>query len=223
LNQPNILVISDDAAFSKEVTSRWRSEANQPAFTLLGSDRQLRFTKDAFDMAVVGGVIGPHLIEVLMLLSGMDKPVLAIVDDPLTCATIRPQFPQCIAFHRVEGWGDVLVAVGSQVLMRMNAEARMRRAESDRETLDREAALGRYVLDMRHPLNNALTSILGNAELLLLEQANLSAPMLGQLDTIRSMSLRIHEALQRFSSLEKEMNFSEGQKLAPARPQAAAC
>lgn len=223
MKQPNILIISDDAAFPKAVTSHWRSDASQPAFTLLGSDRQWHFAGDAFDMAIVGGVMGTYLVEVLNLLSGTDKPVLAIVDDPLSCATIRQQFPHCIAFCRMENWNDVLVAVGSEVLKRLNAEARTSRAENERATLEREAALGRYMLDMRHSLNNALTSILGNAELLLLEHASLSTPMLVQLDTIRSMSLRIHEALQRFSSLEKEINFSEGQNLIPPRQQAAVC
>ena len=66
--------------------------------------------------------------------------------------------------------------------------------------------LGRFVLDMRHNVNNALTTVLGNSDLLLLEPGSLSAPARAQIDTIRNMALRIHEVLQRFSSLEKEMN-----------------
>jgi signal transduction histidine kinase len=58
---------------------------------------------------------------------------------------------------------------------------------------------------MRHNLNNALTSVLGNSELLLLEPGSLSAPARSQMETIRSMALRMHEILQRFSSLEKEL------------------
>jgi hypothetical protein len=34
----------------------------------------------------------------------------------------------------------------------------------------------------------------------------LSAAARAQIETIRNMALRIHEVLQRFSSLEKEMN-----------------
>jgi signal transduction histidine kinase len=66
--------------------------------------------------------------------------------------------------------------------------------------------LGRYMLDMRHGLNNALTSLLGNSDLLLIEPGSLSAQARGQIETIRNMTLRIHEVMQRFSSLEKEMN-----------------
>jgi signal transduction histidine kinase len=64
------------------------------------------------------------------------------------------------------------------------------------------------MLDMRHSLNNALTSVLGNSELLLLEPGTLSSDVRDQIDTIHTMALRMHEILQRFSSLEAEMNFA---------------
>jgi len=67
------------------------------------------------------------------------------------------------------------------------------------------------MIEMRHTLNNALTSVLGNAELLLLEPGTFSAGVRSQIDTIRNMALRMHEILQRFSSLEKEMTFAEKQ------------
>ncbi len=67
------------------------------------------------------------------------------------------------------------------------------------------------MLEMRHSLNNALTSVLGNSELLLLEPGSLSANARSQIDTIRNMALRMHEILQRFSSLEKELSFVERQ------------
>jgi len=79
---------------------------------------------------------------------------------------------------------------------------------------------------MRHTMNNALTSVLGNSELLLLliEPGSLSAAGRSQLETIRNMAVRLHEILQRFSSIEKEMSVIEkqAQKDAPMRTQAAA-
>ena len=77
--------------------------------------------------------------------------------------------------------------------------------------LEGQAILGRYMLEMRHSLNNALTSVLGNSELMLLEPGSLSAAARSQIDTIRNMALRMHEILQRFSSLEKELRFAEKQ------------
>ena len=59
--------------------------------------------------------------------------------------------------------------------------------------------------DMKHNVNNAMTSLLGNAELLLLEPGELSAQSLAQIKTIHTMALRINEIMQRFSSLASEM------------------
>jgi hypothetical protein len=58
-------------------------------------------------------------------------------------------------------------------------------------------------------MNNALTSLLGNAELLLLEPGQLSTQSLSQIKTIHTMALRINEIMQRFSSLASEMRVVE--------------
>jgi len=49
---------------------------------------------------------------------------------------------------------------------------RAERAEQTRKTLEQQAALGRYMLEVRHNLNNSLTSVLGNSELLVLDNAS---------------------------------------------------
>ncbi len=74
---------------------------------------------------------------------------------------------------------------------------------------ENHATLGRYMLEMKHSVNNALTSMLGNAELLLLEPGQLSAQSLAQIKTMHSMALRINEVMQRFSSLASEMQDAE--------------
>ena len=106
----------------------------------------------------------------------------------------------------------VFVAIGTFALVkpldrlrRKDAEARAREAERSYDMATGEATLGRYMSEMRHNTNNALTSILGNAELLLLEPG-LPASVLAQADTIRNMALRLHEIFQRFSSIEKEIS-----------------
>ena len=63
--------------------------------------------------------------------------------------------------------------------------------------------------DMKHSMNNALTSMLGNAELLLLEPGQLSSQSLAQIRTIHSMAIRINEIMLRFSSLANEMREAE--------------
>jgi hypothetical protein len=61
------------------------------------------------------------------------------------------------------------------------------------------------MLEMRTNVNNALTTVLGNAELLVLEPG-LPATVLAEADTIRNMALRLNEIFQRFSSIEKELS-----------------
>jgi hypothetical protein len=58
-------------------------------------------------------------------------------------------------------------------------------------------------------VNNALTSLLGNAELLLLEPGQLSAQSIAQIKTIHTMAMRINEIMQRFSSLASEVREGE--------------
>src|SRR5205807_4339955 len=108
--------------------------------------------------------------------------------------------------RRNDSWVEILVLAACEAVHRARAEARARAAELACAALERQATLGRYMLEMRHNVNNALTSVLGNSDLLLLEPGTLSASARAQLETIRNMTLRIHEVLQRFSSLEKEMN-----------------
>jgi signal transduction histidine kinase len=101
-------------------------------------------------------------------------------------------------------WAEIAGLVGREILRRALAEASQHEAESLCAAVKAEATLGRYMVEMRHNVNNALTSVLGNAELLTLEPG-LPANVLDQADTIRNMALRLHEIFQRFSSIEKEL------------------
>jgi hypothetical protein len=94
--------------------------------------------------------------------------------------------------------------IGREILRRRQAESHAREAEKMCAAAQSEATLGRYMLEMRTNVNNALTTVLGNAELLVLEPG-LPATVLAQADTIRNMALRLHEVFQRFSSIEKEL------------------
>jgi signal transduction histidine kinase len=112
-----------------------------------------------------------------------------------------------------------LLLLALEVLRRVDAVNRAQRAERVNALLKCHATLGQYIIEMRHTINNALTSVLGNAELLLLEPGTFSAGVRSQIDTIRNMALRMHEILQRFSSLEKEMMFVEKQAAKEQRTQ----
>lgn len=101
-------------------------------------------------------------------------------------------------------WASFAGLIGREILRRRQAEARARESEALCATAQADATLGRYMVEMRTNVNNALTTVLGNAELLVLEPG-LPATVLAQSDSIRNMALRLHEIFQRFSSLEKEL------------------
>jgi signal transduction histidine kinase len=102
-----------------------------------------------------------------------------------------------------------LLLVAGESLRRVEAMRLARQAERAAAKNENHATLGRYMLEMTHSVNNALTSMLGNAELLLLEPGQLSSHSLAQIKTIHSMALRINEVMQRFSSLGSEMQEAE--------------
>jgi signal transduction histidine kinase len=206
VDTPTVLIISDQADFSRRVTARWQMERNVPAFTLLSGDLWPRFAVDVFDVAIVGHLRRDLLSVVLEPLHSTGQPIFCVCQDDKTAQLVRERWPRIAILRPSEHWLEILVLAGSEAAHRSRAETRARGAELACATLERQATLGRYMLEMRHSLNNALTSVLGNSDLLLLEPGSLSAQTRAQIETIRNMALRIHEIMQRFSSLEKEMN-----------------
>lgn len=203
---PTVLIISDEADFSRRITAHWQMQRNAPAFTVLSGDLWPRFAVDVFDVAIVGDLRRELLSVVLEPLHSTGQPIFCVCQDGPTAHLIQERWPRISVLRSTEHWLDTLVLAGGEAVHRSRAESRARAAELACATLDRQAMLGRYMLEMRHNLNNALTSVLGNSDLLLLEPGSLSAQTRAQIETIRNMTLRIHEIMQRFSSLEKEMN-----------------
>jgi signal transduction histidine kinase len=205
VDQPTVLVISDDVEFSRSVTARWQMERHVPTFTLLSGDLWPR-SIDNFSVAIVGPLRRELLSLILEPLHSTQQPLFCVCQDAVTAKLVRERWPRTSVLRCEENWLHVLILAAGEAVLRASAEARARAAQEACATLERQATLGRYMLDMRHSLNNALTSLLGNSDLLLIEPGSLSAQARGQIETIRNMTLRIHEVLQRFSSLEKEMN-----------------
>ena len=211
MNQPTVVIVSDDPDFSGAICSQWQQERGAPAFTLVTGDLGDGLPSETFDLAIVGNVRGELQSNVLKTLEQSGKPVLLVNGETAMGTQVGGKNLRLMVLSQQEGWMETLVLLGSEVLRRCDALARLRRAEQTNAVLERQAALGRYVIDMRHNLNNALTSILGNSELLLLRADLLSGQPHSQVETIRNMALRMNEILQRFSSLEKELNVAARQ------------
>jgi hypothetical protein len=145
------------------------------------------------------------------------KPAIVIHSDPtLDFYNIHGAV---IDLRREPGlWPAIAGLVGREILRRVAAESSSREAERTSVTAEAEATLGRYMVEMRTNVNNALTTVLGNAELLV-HEPGLPATVQVQADAIRNMALRLHEVFQRFSSIEKELNVAARE---PAKKAAAA-
>ena len=174
MDQATVLIISDDADFSRVVMDRWQGERNAPAFTLMSGDICRDLAGDGFDMAIVGAVRPEVLSAVFNSLGPAGNPVLFVpaTVHRRTAASCRRVSLSCGS--RKAGWmrwcWSPRKSCGTA-----QTRARAHRAEEAGKALERQAALGRYMLDVRHTLNNALTSVMGNSELLLLEPESLSA------------------------------------------------
>jgi signal transduction histidine kinase len=215
VDQATVLIISDDADFSRVVLDRWQGKRSAPAFTLMSSDVCRDLAGDGFDMAIVGAVRPEVLSAVFNSLGPAGNPVIFVRQQSTEDGGQLP--PNITVLRQQEGWLDALVLISSEILRHGETRARAHRAEEAGKALQRQAALGRYMLEVRHTLNNALTSVMGNSELLLLEPQSLSAASRSQIETIRNMGVRMHEILQRFSSIEKELNAVEQQAENEAR------
>jgi signal transduction histidine kinase len=205
VDHPTVLIISDDVKFSRSITARWQMEHHVPTFTLLSGDLWPRPVGE-FAVAIVGPLRRELLSVVIEPLHSTEQPLFCVCDESNTVQLIRERWPRTSVLCRDEHWLETLVLAAGEAVLRASAEARARAAEEAFAALERQATLGRYMQEMRHGLNNALTSLLGNSDLLLIEPGMLSAQARGQIETIRNMTLRINEVMQRFSSLEKEMN-----------------
>lgn len=207
--QSNVLILSDETEFPRTLMARWQTERIVPAFTVMSSDLWTGGGEADCEIAVVGPVRGGRLSPILKSLDSPVRSTICVTVDDMTLKTIREQHGRVLAMRHSEEWADNVVLVAREGLRRAEAQARSKRAEQAAMTAEPEAVLGRYMLEMRHGLNNALTSVLGNAELLLLKPQAFTPEVCEQIETIRAMSLRIHEILRRFSSLENEMQFVE--------------
>jgi signal transduction histidine kinase len=216
VSQPTILIVSDDAAFSNAIAACWHAERSRPAFTLMSTDLCRQLDANTFDLAIVGELKPNAVATIEKSFAAIKKPSILIVGVEEKIKHESGAWLKLLRKPKNAGndWLESLVLLASEMLLYAGAAKTVHKLEQEVALLERQAALGNYMLDMRHNLNNALTSILGNSELLLLDGEGFSPAVCLQVETIRNMAIRIHEILQRFSSLEKELTVGEEQ----ARP-----
>jgi signal transduction histidine kinase len=209
LPNSSVLILTDETEFARLLTACWQADRHPPGITVLGSDLWKAHDVLPHDLVVVGPLLHGKLSDVLRSLEPAAAVILCAPADSRELSQLRSRYPRLVHIPLREDWTQTLLLVAGESLRRTEALRLARQAESKATRNERYATLGRYMTDMKHNVNNALTSMLGNAELLLLEPGQLSKESLAQLKTIHSMAMRINEIMQRFSSLASEMREAE--------------
>ena len=209
MQHANVAILSDEAEFARLLTACWQAERQAPGITVLNSDLWREQDAPPHDLVVIGPVREGKLTSVLRSLDPSTAVILCAPADSREFGQLRAKYPRLVHIPLREDWAQTLLLVAGESLRRTEALRLARRAERLAAKNENHATLGRYMLEMKHSVNNALTSTLGNAELLLLEPGQLSSQSLAQIKTIHSMALRINEIMQRFSSLAAEMAEAE--------------
>jgi signal transduction histidine kinase len=210
VSQLTVLIYTDNPEFAHTIAARWQTERTVPSFLVSGSKTWETDKEVHYDLAIVGSA-GEDPSAVLKRIEYQSRPTIFFSNRSVDAQAVRASHPRVLVLQEYEGWVNAAVLLAGEALRRVDAVNRARKAEQSVTSAQRHAMLGRYMLDMRHNLNNALTSILGNSELLLLEPGSFSADVREQIQTIHSMTMRMHEIIQRFTSLETEMQFADRQ------------
>jgi signal transduction histidine kinase len=210
LSHSSVLIVSDDTEFARTVAARWQAERRVPEITLTTSDVWQSSAAEGYNLIIVGPV---HYNKISAILSALNTiPTAATIyvsAETKDLPRLAAENPHVLIIPREDGWIGTLILVAGEALRRAAATARAQRAERIATEVQRNAVLGRYMLDMRPSVNNALTSVLGNADLLLLDSESIHLDAREQIRTIHTMALRLNEIMQRFSSVAAEMRAGE--------------
>ncbi|MFZ3217935.1 MAG: hypothetical protein WA192_17885 [Candidatus Acidiferrales bacterium] len=210
MSYASVLIVSDDTEFARTVAARWQAERRVPEITLTTSDVWQAASAEGYHLVIVGPVRNSNASAILSALSSFPATAAIYVSsDAHDAAPLAAEHPHALVLPREDRWIGTLILLAGEALRRSEAVARAQRAERAGIEVQRHAALGRYMLEMRPGVNNALTSVLGNADLLLLEPGALPSEAREQIRTVHTMALRLHEIMQRFSSLAAEMRAGE--------------
>jgi len=207
MTSSQILIVSEDAEFVRALSARWRKERNSPSITAVSTNISGQASPSGYALVVVGPLRQGAALPPAPSLH-LDSTVCA-VGDLGSLALVRAKHADWLLLPEYPGWTEALLSVAREVLRRTSAEKRAREAELTNHAHQRFSILGRSMLEVRPGMINALTSLLGNADLILLSEEPLPAECREQVRTIRTMALRLNEMVQRLSSLESEMELND--------------
>ncbi len=210
LNQAGVLIITDDAEFTRQITARWQHERMSADVTLATSDVWATAIGERHDVVIVGP-LSDEITEALLeaLAEQCASTVIFVSLNERILAQVAHYHPNVVTIARKGEWTKEAIAAAGEALGRSEAVAETDPEAEDAQESKRCEALGRYMLEARPRWNNALTSVLGNADLLLLEPAMLPEGVRDQVQAIQTMALRLNDIMRKFSTIDAELRNGE--------------
>lgn len=207
MNPGQILIVSNDSKFVKTLTARGREERDSPAITAVSAEVSRQASSTGYELVVVGPLRRGSALHTS--LAPAQDSLVCVVGEAESLKEIRAHQPDWLLLPEYPDWTKTIFSLAKEVSRRRAAETRAREAEMSNLSERRFGVLGKSLLEARPGMINALTSLLGNAELILLSDAELPADCRENVRTIHQMALRLNEVVQRLTSLENELELSD--------------
>ena len=196
-----VLIVSGDSEFNAALLRSWQVAGSVPEYQVVEPDAPCEWPVSC--VAVLDGAK-------LHLRLPADIPMVIMVTGGELVPVIVEVGRRIVQLRRDQGWAEIAAALALECVLREQA---LRRGDELEERLiktERFSALGKFVAGHQHEMANALTGLMGHAELLMTER-DISQEFRHKIGTIHAMSLRIHDVLQKLSSLDRELRVAERQ------------
>ena len=220
-----VLIVAQSTAFAQALMDHWQRSSASPSFTVLVHGEhtgQSAAHHNAYHLVIIEGAALMPNRSMLQRLYAVGTPMICALpaspadrrggtSEPIvmspTAQQLRADFPRLITLNLADSDSglEIVATVAAEVLKRIEVTLRLKKVESESGAQSAQMALGKYVAESMHGFNNALTAVIGNAELLMLDSASLSPEMQEEIEAVHSNALRLHEIMQRFSSLDAEI------------------
>jgi len=201
-----VLLVVSDAALTQELIGElgWRSPGPRPAgrlqFAIATSVAQARTRLS--NGAPVAILLDDSAVEEPSRLVGTVRELARVAPVVLLVAPERQEELGRLRDLVSRGGVDCVARTGGFLPLAVGLlERRLRLAEQSETVRERAGAeaLGNFGELLRHEVNNPLTGILGNAELLLARRDRLPADAVRRLETIAELAVRLRETVRQLS------------------------
>jgi signal transduction histidine kinase len=198
-----VLIVSGDPEFNAALLRSWQVAGSVPEYQVVEPGAPCECPASCvavLDGAKLHSRFSAEIPMVITVTGGELVPVIVEAGRRI------------VQLRRDTGWAEIAAALALQCVLRQQALQRGDELEERLLKTERFSALGRFIAGHQHDMANALTGLMGHAELLMTEPG-ISHEVRQKMGTIHAMSLRLHDVLQKLSSLDRELRVAERQAM----------